>query len=355
LQLEIVAQMSMALRSAALLLVVCVAQAQPPVVPLADDDFSYAFCTHGIGAQADFSDEPVEVIFAQAPLFSTIKAIGDKGKYLNMYHSAIVLAQGADTTRRYWTMEFDFTGGSILTSIVPEFKFNPFAPGHLKMVWHNDARYCLEANGHDGPKWGIDHWSKRFEVVTTISAVQAFQTFTDFVAGVNNTAPDTKPAYQLWRVAKKWPDTEVLVQDMTCADGALWFLHHLVTVHNATLPPGFEFHATATVLNAEKVVPVNMKDGKAVDKMAIYFKIMKDFIGAKKPIWERLIDVLLLVHEEKKYVYDSNSEIYYELSGNKLPFINFQYAHYPLMGPPWGHKDTKSYQVGYNMTHNMIV
>lgn len=333
----------MALRSAALLLAVGVAQADP--------GFDYAFCHHGIGPKADFSDEPVEVIFAQAPLFSTNPKIGDKGKYFNLYHTAIVLAQGADKTRRYWTLEFDFTGGSILSSIVPEFKLDIFKPGHLDMVWHNDARYCLE----HGLKWGMKHWSKRFEVVTTISASQAAQTFTDFVGGVNKTEPDTKPAYQLWRVAKKWPDSEVLVQDMTCADGALWFFHHLATVHNATLPPSFEFHATATIINAETVVPVNMKDGKAVDKMAVYFKIMKDFIAAKKPMWERLLDVLLLVHDEKKYVYDSNNQIYYEVTGNKLPFISFQYAHYPLMGPPWAHKNTKSYQVGYNMTHNLIV
>jgi len=309
-----------------------------PDVPSRAPDFTYPFCHQGIGPQADFSNEPVEVIFAQAPLFSTVPAVGDKGKYLNLFHSAIVLAQGADTTRRYWTLEFDFTGGDILSSIVPQFKFDPFVPGAVKMVWQNDARFCLE----DGPKWGVKHWSKRFEVVTTISAVQAKQTFTDLVAGVNNTAPNTKPAYQLWRVAKKWPDAEVLVQDLTCADGALWFLHHIATVHKAIFPPSFQFRATATILNAETIAPVNMKDWKAVDRMAIYFKLMKDMIGAKKPMLERLTDALLLLHDKKKYVYDSNTETYYELSGNKLPFINFEYAHYPLMGPPWGHTNSTS-------------
>jgi len=293
--------------------------------------FSYPFCTDGI-SKADLAEnEAVEVIFAQAPLFSTNPSIGQKGKYLNLYHTCIVLAQGAGSSRRYWTLEFDFTGGDVLKSIIPQFHLNLSAPGGVSMVWHNDARYCLT----EGIKWGEQHWTKNFQILFDVTAAQVQQTFTDLVSVVNTTAVDTKPEYQLWRVAKKSPDSSMLVQDMTCADGALWFLHHLKTVHKAIFPPTFEFRGTATILNADHVKKVDMSDWKAVDKMALYFKIMADLVGANKSMAHRLIDVLLLVHESKKYVYDSNMQVYYELSGNNLPWIWFEYAQYGLLGPPW--------------------
>lgn len=302
------------------------------LVGVGEAGFDYPFCTTGVPKANFKADESVEVIYAQAPLFSSNPSIGDKGKYLDLYHTCIILSQGAGASRRYWTLEFDFTGGSILSSIAPKFELNISAPGGLNMIWHNDARFCLT----EGILWGEKHWSKRFDVVFTISAEQATQTFDKFVADVNNTEVDTQPQYQLWRVAKKWPDQEMLIQDITCADGAIWFLHHLVSVHNAIPPPDFEVRGTATILNAESVTPVNMNDWKAVDKMALYFKTMGDMISSNnRSIVRRLLDAVMLVHDEKKYVYDPNMKIYYELTGNKAPWVSFEYSHYALMGPPW--------------------
>jgi len=296
--------------------------------------FDYKFCKNGV-PKANFVDsEPVEVIYAQAPLFSTNKAIGQKGKYLNLFHTCIVLAQGAGDSRKYWTLEFDFTGGSVLSSIVPKMHFNPFKKGDVTFTWNNDARYCLS----EGVLWGEKHWTERFDVVFTITAAQARETFDVFVASANHTAasPAGSAQYQLWRVAKKWPEREMLVQDITCTDGAVWFLHHIVTQHKAIAPPDFELKGTATILNAESVKLVDMKNGSAVDKMALYFKAMSDLISANKSIERRLLDVMYLVHDEKKYVYDSNMKRYYELSGNKVPFIWFEHANYELVGLPWG-------------------
>lgn len=288
--------------------------------------FDYPFCTTGI-SKANFSEnEPVEVIFAQAPLFSTNPSIGDKGKYFNLYHTCIVLAQGAGSSRRYWTLEFDFAGGSILQSIVPQFQSTGFP-----MVWHNNARYCLT----EGVLWGEEHWSKSFRILFAVTPAQIQQTFTDFVGSVNTSTPDTKPQYQLWRVAKKWPDSEMLVQDSTCSDGVLWFLHDLTSVHNVMLPPDFEFRATVVRLNAERVVAIDKNDKQKVDNMVVFFKIMSDLISANKSIAHRLLDVLELGLGGRKYVYDTNSEVYYELSGNRLPWISFEYASYSIMGPPW--------------------
>lgn len=328
----------MALRLSSLFLLLGVAQAGFPEL----SDFVFPFCTHGI-SKANFSDnEPVQVIFAQSPLFSTSPAIGQKGKYLNLFHESIVLAQGAGSTRRYWTLEFDFIRSNSLESIVPEFRLNISAPGGVTMLWHNNARYCLSEGILNGEK----HWTQRFDVLFDVTASQMRRTFTDFVGVINTSTPDTKPQYQLWRVAKKWPDSEMLVQDITCAHGPLWFINHLTTVHKAMLPPNFEFKATAAIINAESVTPVDMNDGRAVDSMVLYFKLMAGLIGANKSVAGRLFDLAGLVVDKKKYVYDPNGQVYYEVSGNKAPWIAFEYARYPLMGPPW---------VKPNSTGTMIV
>jgi hypothetical protein len=299
--------------------------------------FVYPFCTEGISpSQANFSDEPVEVIFAQAPLFSNNLKIGQKGKYLNLYHSCLVLAQGAGASRRYWTLEFDYTGGNLLQSLTPEFKSNPETG--LPMVWHNDARYCLT----EGVLWGEKHWSKTFRILFAVTPAQMRQAFTDFIGTVNSTVPDTKPQYQLWRVAKRWPDTEMLVQDTTCADGAVWFLNHFTSTQNVMLPQDFEFRATVVKINADHVTAIDTSDKSQVDNMVAYYKLAADVINSNATMEERLFDVLELALGGRKYVYDSNSKVYYELKGNKFPWVSFVYAQYSIMGPPWMQPNTST-------------
>jgi len=295
--------------------------------------FEDAVCIDGI-KKADFvEDQPVDVIFAQAPLFSTNKRIGKLLGVVNMFHSSVILAQGAGFARQYWTLEFDFTGGSFLDGIVPIMTPNASAPAGVSLSWNNDARWCLES----GMKWGRDHWSKRYDLVTTVSPDQARRAFTDFMGTWNTTVHGEHPQYQLWRVAQLdvWGRTEKrFVQDVTCNDGAVWFLEHLVSSQGAALQSDFLFQGTAVILKAHRIVPVNMSDPAQVRPMVHFFRKLKDMVSVKTSVLQRLVDVAELVLE-RKYVFDSNAQVYYEVHGSSLPWIEFHYAEFPLRGPPW--------------------
>lgn len=307
----------------------------PLLLGVGQSGIVYPFCSDGV-SKADFADnEAVEVIFAQAPLFSSNPKFGDKGKYLNLFHTTIILSQGAGATRRYWTLEFDYMKPNVLHSLAPyDFNLNLSAPGGVTMVWDNDIRYCL----NEGIKWGRKHWSKSFEVIFTVTSEQAKEAMSNFVGKMNTTTSGNKPQYQVWRVATRWPEQKMLLQDTTCADGANWFLHHFMKVHKAIPPPGFEFKGTVTYLNAESIRPVDMNDWIQVDKMVLWYKVMADMIAPHHSILRRGIDALALLNQEIKYVYDANTEVYYEVLGNKFPWFSYQYAHYPIQGP-WWHND----------------
>jgi len=312
--------MALALRSLAALLLVAAANAQ-----------IYSFCTDGI-SKADFDAKlPIEVIFAQAPLFSTNPKIGDKLEKLGLFHSAIVFAQGANDTRKYWTLEFDFTGGSLLTAIVPQISVNLSAPGGYTMTWNNDARYCLE----NGLKWGEKHWSKHFDVVTTASAQQMEDVFAGFVTPFNSTNHDTFPQYQLWRVERTgWFGfgQKVMIPDVTCNSGAVWFLHHLMSRQGAHFPPHFAFEGTAVLLKAHSVEPVNTTDPVQMQRMVHFFQQVSKMVAANTSIPHRLLDVMEIV-VERKFVYDANAQKYYELIDSFAPWMEFAYVEFPLERP----------------------
>lgn len=293
----------------------------------------YPFCTSGI-AKADFAaGSPVEVILAQAPLFSSNPSVGNKLGYLHMYHSTIIFAQGAGTSRHYWTMEFDFTGGGVTSSIVPNITEDASMPGGVSLTWNNDARFCLT----DGLLWGRAHWSKRFDVITSITVDEAKQAFTNFVGVANRTTHNKQSQYQLWRVAKiGWSGNieKTFVPDITCNNGAVWFLHYLHTEIKAAFPTDFIFKGTATVLKADSVQKVDTSDAAEVKKMMHYFAVLANLVGAKSSIFERL-KAFTEWAPPHKYVYDSNSQEYYQLFGNGLPWIEFKYTEFPLAGPPW--------------------
>merc|ERR1719261_2261731 len=86
----------------------------------------YDFCLDGksdVPAEWDGAVNPsIEVIYAQAPLFSTNPKIGQAGKYLNLYHTAIALRQTntvSNAEQKYWTLEFDVQSGSIVDATLP--------------------------------------------------------------------------------------------------------------------------------------------------------------------------------------------------------------------------------------------
>lgn len=292
----------------------------------------YPFCLDGISSAEFANNEPVEVIIAQAPLFSTNPAIGDKLKYLNLYHSTIIFAQGS-SKRRYWTLEFDYTGGNVLKAIVPQMVPNASAPGGVSMIWNNDARFCLS----NGLKWGREHWSKTYESVTNISAVKAQSAFKSFISTANGTARGMQPQYQLWRVAHTGllgHVKQTFVEDITCNNGAIWFLHHLSTVEGAALRAEFAFRGTATILKAHRVEEVSPDDPKKAEAMVHYFQTLSDMVVSNKSMAHKFLDLMEWTIE-RKFVYEPNTKVYYELFGSFLPWIEFKYFEFPLMGPPW--------------------
>eukprot|EP00932_Pfiesteria_piscicida_P009003 SRR837773.19633.p1 GENE.SRR837773.19633~~SRR837773.19633.p1 ORF type:complete len:166 (-),score=39.47 SRR837773.19633:39-536(-) len=107
-----------------------------------------------------------------------------------------------------------------------------------ELEWSNDAKFCLTRD----ILWTRDHWTKGFDTVFSLTANQTQQLFRDFVRPLNSSLHGQKPQYQVWRVAKK--DTagetndDMLVGDVTCANGATWLMHFAQTHFGVSPPPG---------------------------------------------------------------------------------------------------------------------
>jgi hypothetical protein len=293
----------------------------------------YPFCLDGIAIPEFSSNEKVDIIYAQAPLFSTNKKIGNKFALLNLFHSSLVFAQGKGSERQYWTLEFDFTGGNLLRGIVPNIVEHNGSPYTASLHWEsNNARYCLTT----GLLWGEEHWSKRFEVLMSVHPDQLRHTFTDFLTPLNSTSDDIRPQYQLWRVTRfglLGGPREILVRDVTCQDGAVWFLHHLTSALKVTNEVDWKLRATAVYIHARRVVPVDVSNPEEWKRVVNFYKKLGHMLG-KNTIFSRLLDVAEIIFR-RKYVYDTNSGIYYEVLGNYLPWMTFGYPEYPIEGPPW--------------------
>jgi len=310
--------MASMLRLAALLLLLLgVASAQ-----------NYAFCTDGISATNFVDGEPIDVIVGQAPLFSTNPKIGQKFGLVNAYHSSLIFAQGSGDARRFWTLEFDNTAGSFLNGIVPKIVSNTSAVGGVSFHWSNDARYCLS----EGLKWGREHWSKRYDVITSITSDQAKSAF-KFVSAVNSTIPQ----YQLWHVTTTdffGRPKKMLVKDITCADGVVWFLHYLKTALDVPVPSDFVLKATSVLWKARSIAPVNINDPVQLNKMWTFYRNLEDLTSGGKSIPGRLRDLWRFAFGHK-FVYDTGAHVYYELLGFSSWFPWPHYVEYPLAGPVW--------------------
>jgi len=301
---------------------------------------AFAFCADGM-AKPNFTEgEVVEVIYAQAPLFSLDPRIGQKGSLINLFHSSIVLAQGADERRRYWTLEFGFTASSPLSIMAPEFVTNESAPGGMSMVWHNDAKYCLTY----GLLHGRTHWTTHLDVVMSVSVEDVMQAFSDFVAPLNRTKPGEKPQYHNFKVAHAGffgSIKKTFIEDLTCNHGALWFIHYLNgAVLGNTVPPDFKFKGTVAVVNAWGVKRVDPTDTDMKHVLDYYMKL-SEVISSEKSLLQKFVDLVELA-VERKYAYDPNTGEYFELIGNFFPWLNFQYDALTLKGPPWLEKSTSA-------------
>ncbi|CAJ1370415.1 unnamed protein product [Effrenium voratum] len=273
----------------------------------------------------DFTEDEgqasVELVYAQSPLFSTNPKIGTKLRWLNLYHTALVVVQKLPGVEpKNWTIEFDSVtnvAGAVLPNI-----------SGMNLTWNNDARYCVT----EGILWGEAHWSKMFEVAVRLSAAQARQIFTEFIPSVNNTAHHTKPLYQLWRAQSRTDET--LVKDITCGDGVNWILHYAATVLQVKPVAGFELKFTSIVFRADRLDPVDSSEWTEVVK---YFQSLVQFMGPHQSELQRFLEFLHLMPIH--YVYDSNAKAYFRVEGNHFPWLEIQYQPIDLEGPPWNHTE----------------
>jgi hypothetical protein len=286
----------------------------------------------GISAPDFADDQIVEVIWAQAPLFSTVPQIGQKLAKFDMYHSAIVLAQGANLTRRYWTLEFDMTSGRIATSLAPTIIGDSIGASNSSFKWDVDARYCLTP----GLKWSRKHWTEHFEIVTSVSSDQAMEAFTEFIPMANGTTPGSQPQYQPLQVSVSnfFGKPKTVVQDTTCTDGALWFLQYLSSRHNAAMPPNFKFKGTRAVIKAKQLQKVDLTDPQSKARTMKYFKLLGELISLSRSPLHDLINAVEFV-AESKYLYDASDNAYYEVIGLEFPWVKFEYVEYALQAYPW--------------------
>ena len=277
------------------------------------------WCNTGIKVP-DFSDDggnaSVDFLVVQAPLFSTNPRIGTKLRWLNLYHTALVVKQDLPgVASKNWTIEFDSVT-NVLGAVLPSINGSTLS-------WNNDARFCIT----QGILWGEAHWSKMFDSVLRLNASSARKIFTDFIPSVNDTAHLSKPLYQLWRVISH--SSETLVKDITCGDGVNWILDYASRELHAT--PAFELKYTSIVIRAERIssVRVNGADWPAVVK---YFEGMSNVTEGKQSALRRVLELLSLMPVH--YIYDSNQQAYFKVEGNHFPWLEAEYHAVPLEGPP---------------------
>jgi hypothetical protein len=290
------------------------------------------FCPDGMSKPNFTKGEIVEVLYAQAPLFSLDPKIGQHLSLINLFHSSVVLAQGVDTDRQYWTLEFGFMNPSPLAVMVPQLVANESTPGGTSLVWRNDAKYCLTY----GLLHGRHHWTTHLDIVMSTSAEDVTRVFDDFVIPLNNSKPGNRPQYHNFKVAHAGffgKIEKTFIEDLTCNHGALWFIHYLSTLGNP-IPPDFQFKGTVALVNAWGVKQVDTTSPWQWKNVVNYYRKLSEVVSSNKSHVRKLLDVVELV-VERRYAYDPNSRNYYELIGNFFPWVVFQYDSLTLTGPPW--------------------
>jgi len=275
----------------------------------------------------DADHASVDVIVAQSPLFASNPKIGKKLGWFNLYHTALVLSQRIPGQEaRNWTVEFDSVT-NVLGAVLPQVN-------GTELAWNNDARFCIT----EGVLWGEAHWSKKFEVAMRVTASQARKVVKDFLLPLNRSTHHQKPLYQVWKIVKRDREEELLVKDLTCGDGANWFLNYANKFLGVQLESGFSLSFTSFVFRVDKVEPVKTDDTAEWAKVIKYFQEMVQFAGKGRSVLERGEDLLKLM--PLKYVYDSNSNTYLEVFGDNFPWFQATYDKKALEGPPWTARET---------------
>jgi len=269
-----------------------------------------AFCDDGISIP-DVGTSDVAVIWAQAPLFSTNPQINQTGKYLNLYHTALVFQQGS----QYWTLEFDSTASDLSKAVIPEVTANG------ELIWDNDARWCLR----EGIYNGRNHWTTHFDSVATISPEQTLRIFYEHIPQFNSTVPGAFPQYQFWRV-EHVTEGDLLLDDTTCSH-VFRVLEYLRDVHQVKLKD-MDYKVTRVTLPTLGSDVVDMSDSKQKAEVVDFYTQLSNARGGSTGV-----DAFMALFQfflPLRFVYDPMTDTYYKILLGApgevvlIFFVNFQ-------------------------------
>lgn len=289
------------------------------------------WCSEGLHSptfQEDYGRPSIDIIVAQAPLFSNNRIIGKKLGYFGIDHTALVFLQTIGETTKHFTLEFDAVE-NVVNATVPQID----EEDHL--IWRNAARYCLT----EGILWGRGHWSTGFKVAMQMTSAQVQELFGNFVRALNSSAPDRPPLYQLWRVVHRERRHEVMVGDITCGNGVNWALNYANSTMGLSFTPGFKLASTIVTVPATAVMPVNVSDPAEWSSVVHFFRSLGGLADKKQNFFQKLMDVLQVL--PLHYVYDGNAHIYYRVIGNKFPYFQAHLEVMQLAPPPWDIEPTE--------------
>lgn len=322
----------MAVRTLCVLLLAAVAQCQQS-----------DFCSNGIEEPNFYDDHnkpSIEVVLAAAPLVSN-KLVGGTFGLLNLYKTVLAFKQKRPLTGidHLWTLEFDFTKGSLLTGTVPKIV-------NEELVWDDDARYCLT----DGLVGGKEQWTKEFDTVMTITKEQAMRLFSEFIRPMNSSAKGAFPQFQLWRMVKtpgiKLPkmlegdnrkqhvlNLNTMLSDVTASDGINWVLHFIKEKLGVAPHEGFQYRGTTVWINANKLEKVDRADNETWTDLMKYYKLQARIAKNSSSITDKFVMASTNLFP-MRYVHNANTDTYFRVLGNAPPFFHVEYAPQLLAAPP---------------------
>lgn len=289
------------------------------------------FCNHPKVEAVFPNNETIHVFYAQAPLMSINKMIGHKFELLNMYHTALIFCSEDKSPNDdcCYTLEFDMhEDRDFPWAQVPKVVDNEL------IIQDTAARYCLDK----GILHNVAHWTVHFEKVAKITPLQLQMAITDFMKKVNSSELREFPQYSSFNVVApscKGCSTMNEIRDITCGNGIMWFLRYLRDDLHVGVKL-FDYRQSRLKLPADELRLIDKSSEKWGDLIK-YFKLLNMFARGSS-FFNRLLAFSSMF--PIKFWYDTNHGKFYEIVGNRPPYINFIYE--TVHDPPHNTTDMNS-------------
>jgi len=302
-----------------------------PLLSILEAGANLPFWCNGTTPYAVSDSEDIDVIWAQAALFSANNGSQVLGK-LGMFHTALIFQQGG----RSWTLEFDNAANNNPiappgASYYPEFLTDVETNGTLLEWKYNAARWCLT----DDLMWGRDHWKQTFLKIATIKPTMFHSIFEDVIYPTNSSDPMAPPFYNVWHVRNETVREVDVVQDISCGNGAVWVRDYLMS-KGVDVVPGL--NVTRIQITVQDAVRVSRHDDEWGDVLNFYSNLKKVYAGEGNMI-DKFINMFTVL--PLQYAFDGNNQThpYLRLQGldlvmpEKIKFTEAPYGWGPIPGP----------------------